>query len=52
MDNRQVMLFTLYTVYDKHETIKINIHIREKSQVLSQVLELSQLLEKLFKHLR
>ena len=36
----QVMIFRLYTVYKKHEMIKIGSQTREKSQVLSQVLEL------------
>ena len=35
----QIMIFRLYSVYDKHETIKIGNQIREKSQILSQVLE-------------
>ena len=35
----QVMIFRLYTVYNKHEMIKIGNQTREKSQVLSQVLE-------------
>ena len=35
----QVMIFKLYTVYNKHEMIKIDGQTREKSQVLSQVLE-------------
>ena len=35
----QVMIFRLYTVYNKHEIIKIDNQIREKLQVLSQVLE-------------
>ena len=35
----QVMIFSLYTVYNKHEMIKIGIQTREKLQVLSQVLE-------------
>ena len=35
----QVMIVRLYAVYNKHEIIKIGIYIREKSQVLSQVLE-------------
>ena len=34
-----VMIFRLYTVFNKHEMIKISNQIREKSQVLSQVLE-------------
>ena len=33
------MIFSLYTVYNKHETIKIGNQTTEKSQVLSQVLE-------------
>ena len=35
----QVMIFRLYTVYDKHEMIKIGNQTREKSEVLSLVLE-------------
>ena len=35
----QVMIFRLYTVYNKHEMIKIGNQTAEKSQVLSQVLE-------------
>ena len=35
----QVMIFRLYTVHDKHEMIKICNQIREKAQVLSQMLE-------------
>ena len=35
----QVMIFQLYTVYNKHEMIKIDRQTREKSQALSQVLE-------------
>ena len=35
----QVMIFRLYTVYKKHEGIKIDNKTKEKSQVLSQVLE-------------
>ena len=35
----QVMIFRLYTVYNKHEMMKIGNQIREKSQALSQVLE-------------
>ena len=35
----QIMIFRLHTVYNKHEMIKIGNQIREKSQVLSQVLE-------------
>ena len=35
----QVMIFRLYTVYNKHEMIKIDNKSREKSQVLSQMLE-------------
>ena len=34
----QVMIIRLYTVYNKHETIKIYNQTREKSQELSQVL--------------
>ena len=33
------MIITLYTVYNKHEMMKINNQTIEKSQVLSQVLE-------------
>ena len=33
----QVMIFIFYTVYDKHELIKIGNQTREKSQVQSQV---------------
>ena len=39
MNRCQVMIFSLYTVYNKHEVIKIHSQTREKSQVLSQVLE-------------
>ena len=35
----QVMIFRLYTVYNKHEMIKIVNQTREILQVLSQVLE-------------
>ena len=35
----QVIIFRLYTVYNKHEMIKIGNKSREKSQALSQVLE-------------
>ena len=35
----EVMIFKLYTVYNKHEMIKIGCQITEKSHVLSQVLE-------------
>ena len=35
----QVMIFRAYTVYNKHENIKIGNQTREKLQVLSQVLE-------------
>ena len=35
----QVMNCALYTVYNKHEMIKIDNQTKEKSQVLSQVLE-------------
>ena len=35
----QTMIFTLYTVYNKHDVIKIGNQTGEKSQVLSQVLE-------------
>ena len=35
----QVMIFRLYTFYRKHEMLKIGNQTREKSQVLSQVLE-------------
>ena len=35
----QVLIFRLYIVYNKHEMIKISSETREKSQVLSQVLE-------------
>ena len=34
----QVMIFRLYTVYNKHEMIKIDHKNREKSQVLSHVI--------------
>ena len=33
------MISKLYTVYNKHEMVKIGNQTREKSQVLSQVLE-------------
>ena len=36
----QVMVFGPYTVFKKHEMIKIGNQTREKSQVLLQVLEL------------
>ena len=36
---RQIMIFGLYTVNNKHEIIRIGNQIREKSQVLPQVLE-------------
>ena len=35
----QFMMFRLYTAYDKHEMIKSDNQIREKSRVLSQMLE-------------
>ena len=35
----QVIIFRLHIVYNKHEMIKIDSQIREKSQVLLQVLE-------------
>ena len=35
----QVMILSLYTVYNKHEMIKIGNETREKLQILSQVLE-------------
>ena len=35
----QIMNFGLYTVYNKCEVIKTDNQTREKSQVLSQVLE-------------
>ena len=35
----QVMFFILYTVYNKHEMLKIGIQTREKSEVLSQMLK-------------
>ena len=35
----QVMIFRLYTVYSKHEMIKIGNQTREILQVLLQVLE-------------
>ena len=35
----QVMVFRLYTVYNKHQMIKIDNKKTEKSQVLSQGLE-------------
>ena len=35
----QIMIFRLYAVYNKYEMIKIDSQTREKSQVLSQVLE-------------
>ena len=35
----QAMIFRLYTVNNKHEMIKIGNQIREKSQVVSQMLE-------------
>ena len=35
----QIMIFRIYTVYNKHEIIKIDNESREKAQVLSQVLE-------------
>ena len=35
----QVMIFRLYSVYKKHELIKIGDQTREKPKVLSQVLE-------------
>ena len=35
----QVMIYRFYTVYNKHEMIKIGNQTTEKSQVLSQVLE-------------
>ena len=35
----QVMISGLYTVYKKHEMIEAGNQTREKSQVLSQVLE-------------
>ena len=35
----QIMIFKLYTVYNKHEVIKIGNETTEKSKDLSQVLE-------------
>ena len=35
----QIMIFRLYTVYKKHEMMKIGEQTKEKSQVLSQVLK-------------
>ena len=35
----QVMNFRFYTIYNKHEMIKIGNQTREKLQVLTQVLE-------------
>ena len=35
----EVMIFSLYTIYNKHEMTKIGKQTRENSQVLSQVLE-------------
>ena len=35
----QGMFFKFYTVYNKHEMIKMGNQTREKSQVFSQVLE-------------
>ena len=35
----EVMIFRLYTVHSKHEIIKNSNQTREKSHVLSQVLE-------------
>ena len=35
----QVMIFRLYTVYNKHEMIKMDNQTKEKSQILSQVLQ-------------
>ena len=36
---RQVMIFRLYIVRNKHEMTEISHQTREKSQVLTQVLE-------------
>ena len=35
----KIMIFRLYTVYKKHEMIKIGSHASEKSQVFLRVLE-------------
>ena len=35
----EIMIFRLYTIYNKNEMIKIGNQSRENSQVLSQVLE-------------
>ena len=35
----QDMIFRVYSIYNKHEKIKIGNKTREKSQVVSQVLE-------------
>ena len=35
----QMLISRLYTIYNKHEIIKIYIQTREKSQVLSQMLK-------------
>ena len=35
----EVMIFSLYTIYNKHEMTKIGSQNREKSQVLPQLLE-------------
>ena len=39
MEEIFVELYRVYTIYNKHETIKIGNQTREKTQVLSQVLE-------------
>ena len=39
VNNCQVMIFRLYTVFNKHKMIENDNEIREKLQVLSQVLE-------------
>ena len=38
-NNYKVVIFKFYTVYKLHEIVKIGNQIREKSQVLSQMLE-------------
>ena len=35
----QLIVFRIYTVYNKHETIKIDNQSREQLQILSQMLE-------------
>ena len=39
INNSQIIIFRFYIIYNKREIIKISNQTREKSQILSQVLE-------------